>query len=73
MPARSGCHGRTLLSRNHRLPPANQARSSALFPHSNVSVPLSRMVWHDGELWLSDYSSHEGKASIYLARLKVVR
>jgi hypothetical protein len=28
------------------------------------------MVWHDGLLWLSYYASHEGKAAIYLARLK---
>ena len=29
------------------------------------------MVEHDGLLWMSYYSSHEGKASIYLARLAV--
>ena len=23
------------------------------------------MVWHDGKLWMSYYSSHEGKGSIY--------
>jgi hypothetical protein len=28
------------------------------------------LVWHDGQLWMSYYSSHEGKASIYLARVK---
>jgi hypothetical protein len=27
------------------------------------------MVIHDGKLWVSYYSSHEGKTSIYLARL----
>ncbi|MFN2129977.1 MAG: glycoside hydrolase family 172 protein [Anaerolineae bacterium] len=27
------------------------------------------MAWHDGTLWLSYYSSHEGKASIYLAEI----
>jgi hypothetical protein len=26
------------------------------------------LVWHKGELWVSYYSSHEGKSSIYLAR-----
>jgi hypothetical protein len=31
------------------------------------------MVWHDGLLWISYYSSHEGKASIYLAKVKVTR
>ncbi|MBX6312961.1 MAG: exo-alpha-sialidase [Isosphaeraceae bacterium] len=29
------------------------------------------LVWHDGLLWVSYYSSHEGKASIYLARVKL--
>jgi hypothetical protein len=29
------------------------------------------MVWHDNLLWFSYYSSHEGKASIYLAKIKV--
>jgi hypothetical protein len=29
------------------------------------------MVWHQGMLWVSYYSSHEGKTSIYLARVKV--
>lgn len=29
------------------------------------------MVWHDGMLWVSYYSSHEGKASIYLAKVKL--
>ena len=25
------------------------------------------LLWHEGSLWVSYYSSHEGKASIYLA------
>jgi hypothetical protein len=29
------------------------------------------LVWHDGLLWVSYYSSHEGKASIYLAKVTV--
>lgn len=29
------------------------------------------LVWHEDELWTSFYSSHEGKASIYLARVKL--
>ena len=29
------------------------------------------LVWHDGQLWVSYYSSHEGKASIYLANVKI--
>ncbi|MGC8643197.1 MAG: exo-alpha-sialidase [Isosphaeraceae bacterium] len=29
------------------------------------------LVWHDHLLWISYYSSHEGKTSIYLARVKL--
>lgn len=29
------------------------------------------LVWHENELWMSYYSSHEGKTSIYLARIKI--
>ena len=29
------------------------------------------MVWYKGILWISYYSSHEGKTSIYLAKIKV--
>jgi hypothetical protein len=29
------------------------------------------MVWHQGLLWISYYSSHEGKTAIYLARVKL--
>jgi hypothetical protein len=29
------------------------------------------MVWHDGLLWISYYSSHEGKANIYLAKVRL--
>jgi hypothetical protein len=28
------------------------------------------MVWHGGVLWVSYYSSHEGDAAVYLARVK---
>src|SRR5690606_21411005 len=27
------------------------------------------LVWHQGQLWMSYYSSHEGKTSIYLAKI----
>lgn len=29
------------------------------------------LVWHEGLLWMSYYSSHEGKTSIYLARIRL--
>jgi hypothetical protein len=28
------------------------------------------LAWHDGQLWMSYYASHEGKASIYFARIR---
>jgi hypothetical protein len=28
------------------------------------------LAWHENELWVSYYSSHEGKSSIYLSRLR---
>ncbi|OHB62693.1 MAG: hypothetical protein A2Y77_14545 [Planctomycetes bacterium RBG_13_62_9] len=30
------------------------------------------LVWHDNLLYMSYYSTHEGKASIYLAKIKIV-
>lgn len=29
------------------------------------------LVWHDDTLWVSYYSSHEGKTSIYLAKVRI--
>ncbi|MEW6305343.1 MAG: exo-alpha-sialidase [Verrucomicrobiota bacterium] len=29
------------------------------------------LVWHEGLLWVSYYSSHEGKAAIYLAKIRI--
>ena len=29
------------------------------------------LVWHEGRLWVSYYSSHEGKTAIYLARVRL--
>jgi hypothetical protein len=28
------------------------------------------LLWHDDLLWMSYYASHEGKTSIYLAKIK---
>jgi hypothetical protein len=30
------------------------------------------LAWHEGFLWMSYYSTHEGKTSIYFAKLKVI-
>lgn len=38
---------------------------------SGGDTSYAGMVWHDGLLWVSYYSSHEKKSSIYLAKLRV--
>jgi hypothetical protein len=38
---------------------------------SGGDTSYAGLVWHDGLLWISYYSSHEGKTSIYLAKVKV--
>ena len=40
------------------------------FP-SGGDTSYAGMVWHDGILWVSYYSSHEGKSSIYLAKVQL--
>jgi hypothetical protein len=37
---------------------------------SGGDTSYAGLVWHDGVLWVSYYSSHEGKSAIYLARVK---
>lgn len=41
-----------------------------MFP-SGGDCSYPGMVFHDGLLWISYYSSHEGKTSIYLAKVKL--
>ncbi len=38
---------------------------------SNGDSSYPGLVWHEGELWVSYYSSHEGRTSIYLARVRL--
>jgi hypothetical protein len=38
---------------------------------SGGDTSYAGMVWHDGLLWVSYYASHEGKSSIYLARVEL--
>jgi hypothetical protein len=40
---------------------------------SGGDTSYAGMVWHDDKLWVSYYSSHEGKTSIYLATVKVTK
>jgi hypothetical protein len=51
-------------------PEAGTLKPFLLLPSSgDTSYP--GLVWHDGKLWVSYYSSHEGKTSIYLAKVKL--
>lgn len=38
---------------------------------SGGDTSYAGLVWHEGLLWISYYSSHEGKSSIYLAKVKL--
>jgi hypothetical protein len=38
---------------------------------SGGDTSYAGLVWHDDQLWVSYYSSHEGKTSIYLARVRI--
>ena len=43
----------------------------ALTLPSGGDTSYAGMVWHEGLLWVSYYASHEGRAAIYLARVKL--
>lgn len=68
-------------SRLYRSPPEGPATALArmgrdryepvLTLPSGGDTSYAGMVWHDGILWMSYYSSHEGKASIYLAKVRL--
>ncbi len=58
---------RTMLG---QLLPDGKIATLATFP-SDGDTSYPAMVLHDGKLWFSYYSSHEGKTSIYLATLAV--
>jgi hypothetical protein len=50
---------------------ARDAYDPALTLPSGGDTSYPGLVWHDGLLWVSYYSSHEGKSAIYLAKVKV--
>ncbi len=52
------------------LDPAGGKLVEALKLPSGGDTSYAGLVWHDGLLWVSYYSSHEGKSAIYLARVK---
>jgi hypothetical protein len=45
--------------------------TEALKLPSGGDTSYAGLVWHDGLLWVSYYSSHEGKTSIYLAKVEI--
>lgn len=58
---------RTVVS---RLDPAGGKLTEIVKLPSGGDTSYPGMAWHDDQLWVSYYSSHEGKTSIYLARLR---
>jgi hypothetical protein len=42
-----------------------------LLPSGGIDCSYPGMVFHNRELWVSYYSSHEGRTSIYLARVQL--
>jgi hypothetical protein len=59
---------RTVL---YELDPENAHLHELLVFPSGGDTSYPGLVWHDGLLWVSYYSSHEGKTSIYLAKVKL--
>ncbi len=51
-------------------PEAGTLREFLTLP-SGGDTSYCGFVWHEGDLWVSYYSSHEGKAAIYLARVAI--
>jgi hypothetical protein len=51
-------------------PAAGQMTELLTLP-SGGDTSYPGLVWHDDLLWMSYYSSHEGKTSIYLAKVRV--
>ena len=49
----------------------NGAMTKLLKLPSGGDTSYPGMVWHNGMLYVSYYSSHEGKTSIYLAKVKI--
>lgn len=53
------------------LDPASGQLTEILTLPSGGDNSYPGLVFHDGQLWVSYYSSHEGQTSIYLARVKL--
>ena len=55
----------------HWLDPDKGTLTECLKLPSRGDTSYAGMVWYEGLLWVSYYSSHEGKTSIYLAKIKI--
>lgn len=55
----------------HWLDPDKGTLTEALELPSGGDTSYAGLVWHEGLLWVSYYSSHEGKTSIYLGKIDV--
>ncbi|MCP4787543.1 MAG: exo-alpha-sialidase [Fuerstiella sp.] len=53
------------------LDPKKGTLTEALKLPSGGDTSYAGLVWHNDLLWISYYSSHEGKTSIYLARVRI--
>ncbi len=53
------------------LDPATGTMEELLALPSGGDTSYPGMVWHDDSLWVTYYSSHEGKSNIYLAEVEV--
>jgi len=54
----------------HWLDPEQGTLREFLKLPSGGDTSYAGLVWHDGQLWISYYASHEGKTSIYLAQVR---
>ena len=55
------------------LDPEKGTLTESLKLPSRGDTSYAGLVWHDNLLWISYYSSHEGKTSIYLAKVKILQ
>jgi hypothetical protein len=75
-----------VCTRDHTTPPPGASKGVttvvARLAENGRLVPLATLpsggdcsyaglAWHEEQLWVSYYSSHEGKSAIYLAKLKM--
>ena len=67
--AGSRLHGDGAKTTLARLTPDSYEPALILPSGGDTSYP--GLVWHEGLLWMSYYASHEGKTSIYLAKIRL--